>query len=104
MKGQAVSVVDELSDGLLTCGAQGFHLLFESCCIRRAFKRVEDGAIRQADLLSAHVALRELGRLPDLDGKKAYVEELPRATADLLVFLYFRRLDLYLGERDRTYH
>jgi hypothetical protein len=104
VKGQVITADRELSRGLLRCGSMGSHLLFDSLCIHRAFERIERGAIRQADLLSAHIALRELASEPDLHAKRAFVRELPRATSDLLVFLYFRRLDRYLGESERVYH
>ena len=104
MKGQPIAADHELSWGLLHCGSIGSHLLFDSPCIHRAFDRIERGAIRQVDLLSAHVALRELGDEPDLLAKRAFVRGLPRSTLDLLVFLYFRRLDRYLAESARVYH
>ena len=104
LKGQAFSSAEGLSASLLALGRAGYHPLFEAAAIRRAFARVDDGLIQQHALLGAHHALRALAALEDLDAMRRYLSALPPSTVDLLVYLYFRKLDAALEREERTLH
>jgi hypothetical protein len=104
LKGQAFSAHGGLPAGLLTLGRLGHHPLFDAAAIRRAFARVDDGLIEQRALLGAHQAMRALAGLPGLAEMRHYLRALPEPTVDLLVYLYFRKLDQSLDGEDRTLH
>ncbi len=97
MREQSFSLLDGLSYGLISTGAKGNHLLFDPESIRRAFSRVEHGLIEESNLLSAHRALRHLGKMHDLLDMRCFINDLPSETVDLIVFIYFRSLDQYMS-------
>ncbi len=104
MKEPVASSVERISPGLITAGALGFHPLFETSSIRRAFANVEHGLISEQRLLLAHVALRELVSLDDIFEMREYLESLPEGVVDLLVFLYFRVVDQFIEDHEHTIH
>jgi len=93
-----------LTDTLLSCGQQGIHLLFDTVTIRRAFARIAHDLIAERSLLAAHDAMRDLVELDGLDAMRLYLNALPSSTVDLLVYLYFRRLDRRLVADGPTLH
>lgn len=96
--------MDRFSPGLISSGARGFHPLFETPSIRRAFANVEHGLISEEGLLLAHAALRELVSKTNVDQMKSYLESLPHPVVDLLVFLYFRVVDQFIEGTEPTHH
>lgn len=104
MKESPLSEFTGLSDGLMSTGARGMHLLFDAPAIRRAFSRLASGLVSEGHLMSAHHALRHLEGLGCIAQMREYLGHLPDATVDLLVYLYFRRLDQFLEATPRTLH
>lgn len=96
--------MDRFSPALISSGAQGFHPLFETPSIRRAFANIERGLISEEGLLLAHAALRELVSLDNMAQMKAYLDGLPAPVVDLLVFLYFRVVDQFIEGTEPTHH
>ncbi len=96
--------MDRFSPGLISSGAAGFHPLFETPSIRRAFANVEHGLISEEGLLLAHAALRELVLKANVDQMKSYLQGLPEPVVDLLVFLYFRIVDQFIEGTEPTLH
>lgn len=93
-----------LSDSLLSCGLTGQHPLFDRATIRRAFARIDEGLVHERALFSAHDAMRRLAELDDLRTMRRFVGSLPPSTVDLMVYLYFRRLDRRLVAAGPTLH
>lgn len=93
-----------LTDSLLSCGVVGQHPLFDGATIRRAFARIDGGLVHEQALFSAHEAMRRLAELDDLRLMRRFVRSLPPSTVDLLVYLYFRRLDRRLIADGPTLH
>lgn len=93
-----------LTDTLLSCGLTGVHPLFDPQTIRRAFARIDEGLVCETALMAAHDAMRSLAELDDVYLMRRYVLTLPPATVDLLVYLYFRRLDRRLIAEGPTLH
>lgn len=93
-----------LTDTLLSCGLAGLHPLFDHQTIRRAFARIDQGLVHERGLFAAHHAMRRLAELDDLRLMRRFVRTLPPSTVDLLVYLYFRRLDRQLVAEGPTLH
>lgn len=93
-----------LTDTLLSCGLTGQHPLFDPVTIRRAFARIDEGLVCEQALLAGHDALRHLAELDDLAAMRRFVRRLPPPTVDLLVYLYFRRLDRRIVAEGPTLH
>lgn len=93
-----------LTDSLLSCGLVGQHPLFDRATIRRAFARIDEGLVRERTLFSAHEAMRRLAEFDDLRVMRRFVASLPPATVDVMVYLYFRRLDRRLAAEGPTLH
>ncbi len=77
---------------ILDMGMKGNHLLFNNQRIREAFQRNNE---ELADLGSEKVGelrriLKEIFQIPDLEGKKEYIEHLPEEIQHVLIFLYFQ--------------
>lgn len=104
MNRQYASAAAGWSDTLMSCGARGAHPLFDPVMIRRAFARIDDDLVHESALMAAHTALRALGDLGDLPAMRALLAALPTTTVDVLVYLYFRRLDRRLLEAGPTLH
>jgi len=104
LKEQIAPRVDQFSTALISSGAQGFHPLFETPSIRRAFANIEHGLISEEGLLLAHKALRVLLAQQSVSQMKTYLGSLPEPVVDLLVFLYFRILDQFIEESEPTIH
>lgn len=104
MKEQPITPVTGLSDDLVRLGIEGTHPLFEARWIRRAFDRLDGSGMNHARLLSAHHALRVLAALDRFEHARAYLAELPTATLDLVIFLYFRTLDREINQAGPTIH
>lgn len=86
-------------------GASGVHPLFELPAIRHALERVnEGGLLRQASIFDAHSAMRHLESIDDFARKRAFVAHLPQDTLDVLIYLYFRRIDAWIDRNPRTLH
>lgn len=92
------------TDTLMSCGERGAHPLFEPVMIRRAFGRIDDGLVHESALMAAHAALRTLATLDGLPQMRALIASLPTTTVDVLVYLYFRRLDRRLLDEGPTLH
>lgn len=93
-----------LTDTLLSCGLMGQHPLFDAGTIRRAFAHIDEGLVCEQALLAAHHAMRILAELDDLRAMRRFVRGLPSPTVDLLVYLYFRRLDRRIIAEGPTLH
>lgn len=104
LKPQAFAPIGGLAQGLIFMGAEGLHPLFDSEWIRRAFDRMDAGLLQYDQLVAAHQALKDLARFRRMDRKRAYLQQLPEATVDMLVFLYFRSLDQFLETQEPTIH
>lgn len=85
-------------------GANGIHPLFEKSAIRRALNRVSAGLLRQASIFAAHAALRSLDDIHTLGHKRDFIACLPQDTLDVLIFLYFRKIDAWMGRHPVTLH
>lgn len=86
-------------------GASGVHPLFDAPAIRRALARVnEGGLLQQGSIFDAHAAMRQIESIDDFESKRALVAHLPQDTLDVLIFLYFRRIDAWIERKPRTLH
>lgn len=85
-------------------GANGVHPLFEMNAIRRALARIGGGLLHQELIFSAHAALRTLEDMHDFEQKRAFIDRLPQDTLDALIFLYFRKIDAWIGKHPVTLH
>lgn len=76
-------------------GAHGNHVLFDNARIREAFEKRED---ELADMGSDMVfevreAVNQVLTIPDFEGKKDYIDGLPKEIQDVLIFLYFQMIE-----------
>lgn len=86
-------------------GASGVHPLFDPPAIRRAIARVsEGGLLSEASIFNAHTAQGHLEVIEGLRRKRAYLARLPQDTLDVLIYLYFRRIDAWIDRNPRTLH
>lgn len=104
MKPDEAAPTSELTQDLLQMGSVGVHPLFEARWIRRAFERLNHAPWSGKQVVDAHFALRRLSRQRSLTRMRAYLSTLPSDTVDLVVFLYFRRLDAFMDQTERTLH
>lgn len=77
---------------ILDLGMRGSHLLFDNQIIREAFQKNNEeladlGSERVGELRSV---LKEIFQIPDLEGKKEYIADLPEDLQHVLIFLYFQ--------------
>ena len=104
MDNQSAGTTNELPDGLMSVGVEGFHPLFDAEWIRRAFNRLQQGGFDQGLLLSAHHAQRTLRSFTCLIAARQFLAGLPTGALDLLIYLYFRTLDQRISQTGRTLH
>jgi hypothetical protein len=104
VKPEGCAPATALAEDLLQMGSAGVHPLFEARWIRRAFERLNHAPWSSKQVVDAHCALRRLSRQRSLVRMRAYLSALPEDTVDLVVFLYFRRLDAFMDQAERTLH
>jgi len=80
---------------LIYLGVKGNHLLFRNDRIREAFSRQKEAltGLETHRIGEVQHAIRELLAIPDFEGKREYIEALPKETQDILIFLYFQMIE-----------
>ncbi|MBU0552593.1 hypothetical protein KKF91_15830 [Myxococcota bacterium] len=97
--------VGGLPRALIELGKSGYHPLFSNRAIRRAFKKIGNGLLREERLLAAHKALRRISPFTEIQDIKDDLLALEEDTYDLIIYFYFRSLEKIIeSDNQIDYH
>ncbi len=89
---------------LIAQAEAGHHPLFDTEMIARALDGVTPEAIERVGADGVATIVEQLANMAELEEARGFIRTLPQPTQDVLVVLYFRILDDYLGRRSATLH